>query len=186
MVLVVATLMFGASAQPKKTVHLEALAGWSYAGVNGGKTDYRNAFHVGARVVKDFPNQRHEDQYIYVTGGAMLSLKGYSKNKVYFNPYYLNIPIHCGYKFQFDEFFALFGELGPYFDIGLFGKTDGQDVFSDEIDCKRFNFGLGIQGGVEICNKVSVSLGYEHGFLNSLPEFSSKNRTMLFTLGYRF
>ena len=38
-------------------------------------------------------------------------------------PYYLNIPIHIGYKFPVGRNVSLFINAGPYFNIGLFGKA---------------------------------------------------------------
>lgn len=73
------------------------------------------------------------------------------------NAYYLEVPVHFGYKHTVSDKFALFGEFGPYFACGLFGKTSSNALdYDDNFDFvsesekhdtfdefKRFDFGLG-------------------------------------------
>ena len=72
------------------------------------------------------------------------------------NAYYLEVPVHFGYKHTVSDKFALFGEFGPYFACGLFGKTSSNALdYDDNFDFvsesekpdtfdefKRFDFGL--------------------------------------------
>ena len=56
-----------------------------------------------------------------------LSLKGCSQDhrilgSIKTNPYYLDIPIHFGYRHSITRKVSVFAEAGPYFSIGLFGK----------------------------------------------------------------
>lgn len=76
------------------------------------------------------------------------------------NAYYLEVPVHFGYKHTVSDKFALFGEFGPYFACGLFGKTSSNALdYDDNFDFvsesekpdtfdefKRFDFGLGFSG----------------------------------------
>ena len=39
-----------------------------------------------------------------------------------FNPYYLEVPVRVGYKYAVNDDFSLFGSVGPYMAVGLFGK----------------------------------------------------------------
>ncbi len=69
---------------------------------------------------------------------ALLSLKGTQINgndaSLKFNPYYLEIPIHMGYKYAINDNFAIFGNFGPYFAVGLFGKMKATGYLIDEVE----------------------------------------------------
>ena len=55
-------------------------------------------------------------QGVYLDMAALLSLKGTQINgndaSLKFNPYYLEIPIHMGYKYAINDNFAIFGNFG--------------------------------------------------------------------------
>ena len=75
--------------------------------------------------------------------------------------------------------------IRPYFGVGLFGKTDGEDMFGDE-GFKRFDFGLGLRAGLEFNNKIPVSIGYDFGVLDVFDEVSAKTRNLTISIGYKF
>ena len=153
----------------------------------------------------------------YMDFAALLTLKGAkidggSIATVKFNPYYLEIPVHVGYKYAVNENFALFGSVGPYLAVGLFGKAKlsignaigdwadiegmesvgglegksvSEDIFGDD-GFKRFDFGLGLKAGVEFNKKYQVALSYDFGLIDVQKDLGMKNRNLMISLGYMF
>ncbi|MCK9161101.1 MAG: porin family protein [Parabacteroides sp.] len=127
---------------------------------------------------------------------------GYSK----YTSYYIDIPCHIGYKYVVDENVSLYGNAGPYFALGLFGKSryygmkdDSYTSYSSSLfgdnKMNRWDVGLGFQVGAEINEQVQVSMGYDFGltslyddnshFANSLGG-NSKNRNFYLSVGFLF
>ena len=127
------------------------------------------------------------------------------------NMNYLEIPIHIGYQYAINDDFSVFGEFGPYFAIGLFGKTDGEEmdyndnweIVSNSVsyntfdEFKRFDFGLGLRFGVEFKQRYTLSIGYDFGLVNGWKEPEAddeeidltgkvKNRNLTIGIGYKF
>ena len=167
--------------------------------------DNRVGFHAG---VKAELGLSQEASGAYMDFAALLTLKGAkidggSIATVKFNPYYLEIPVHVGYKYAVNEDFALFGSVGPYLAVGLFGKAklkvDGdiadiaelggnsmsEDIFGDD-GLKRFDFGLGLKAGVEFSKKYQVAISYDFGLVEVIKEVGMKNRNLMISLGYMF
>lgn len=163
------------------------------------KMDSKIGFNIGYRLIKPLPSLF---EGAYINCGALLSLKGsekdYGKELDYnCNAYYLDIPIHFGHKHTLSENVALFGEVGPYFGIGLFGKSKLEimgerakvDTFSDEGGVNRFDFGFGFRFGIEILQKVPVAIGYDFGLVDVNKEDegpSIKNSNLSVSVGYKF
>ena len=160
----------------------ELVAGMNVANLDASGASSRIGFHAGIRTTLGIPNA---DNGFYVNASALLSLKGCKAGGYTLNPYYLDIPVHAGYKYAINESVAIFGEFGPYFGVGLFGKTDGEDMFDDD-GFKRFDFGLGLRAGLEFNNKIPVSIGYDFGVLDVFDEVSAKTRNLTISLGYKF
>ena len=130
-----------------------------------------------------------------IDGGSVASLT--------FNPYYLEVPVRVGYKYAVNDDFALFGSVGPYVAVGLFGKmkakVDGdiadiagldgnsasEDIFGDD-GLKRFDFGLGLKAGVEFSKKYQVAISYDFGLVEVAKDLGMKNRNLMISLGYMF
>jgi hypothetical protein len=140
-----------------------------------------------------------DDDYSFMNGLTSYSVTTKLK------PYYLDIPVHFGYKFNVAPKAALFVEVGPYFDFGLFGKctytlnaggsklTEPEEnidnVFTEDECMKRFDVGLGGKIGAEIAKHYQISLGYDFGLNNVLKdiyEFSCKNRNFTVNVAYVF
>lgn len=160
----------------------ELVAGMNVANLDASGASSRIGFHAGVRANIGIPSVSNG---FYANAGALLSLKGFKAAGITLNPYYLDIPVHFGYKYAVNENLALFGEFGPYFGIGLFGKTDGEDVFGDD-GYKRFDFGLGLRAGIEFNQKVPVSIGYDFGVIDVTDDLSAKNRNLTISVGYKF
>lgn len=173
------SMSFSAQAEAPKW---EIVAGMNVANIDASGASSRIGFHAGIRTTIGIPNVSNG---FYANAGALLSLKGFKAGGITLNPYYLEIPVHFGYKYAVNETLALFGEFGPYFGIGLFGKTDGEDVFCDG-GYKRFDLGLGLRAGLEFNQKVPVSIGYDFGVLDVAEGVSAKNRNLTISVGYKF
>ena len=138
----------------------------------------------------------------------MLTLKGAkvdggSLASITFNPYYLEVPVRVGYKYAVNDDFSLFGSVGPYIAVGLFGKAkakvDGdyfdfdeiggnsasEDIFGDD-GLKRFDLGLGLKAGVEFSKKYQIAISYDFGLVEVIKEVGMKNRNLMISLGYMF
>lgn len=167
--------------------------------------DSRIGFHAG---VKAELGLSQEASGAYMDFAALLTLKGAkidggSIASIKFNPYYLEVPVHVGYKYAVNDDFALFGSVGPYIAVGLFGKAkakvDGniadlgelgtnsasENIFGDD-GLKRFDFGLGLKAGVEFSKKYQVAISYDFGLVEVAKDLGMKNRNLMLSLGYMF
>lgn len=94
------------------------------------------------------------------------------------NAHYLEIPIHVGFKYNIIPELGVFGELGPYFAIGVGGKVKtefDQDGLRDlessyktfkksQSGFQRWDAGLGFRVGAEYNQHYSLALGCDWGF----------------------
>ena len=170
----------------------------------------RTGFHVGFKTEIDF------NEKLYVNAGLMLTSKPWCGLGIsYLNkninisskatPYYLEIPVHVGYKLPVAKNVKIFGEAGPYIGIGLFGsgssiveqydegfknlieskKYDNGNPFKN--NQKRFDWGLGGNIGVELFNHYQLSVGYDWGLKEILGKNTSmKNKTFMISASYLF
>lgn len=167
--------------------------------------DSRIGFHAG---VKAELGLSQEASGAYMDFAALLTLKGAkidagSLASFKMNPYYLEVPVHVGYKYAVNDDFALLGSVGPYIAVGLFGKAkakvDGniadlgelgtnsasENIFGDD-GLKRFDFGLGLKAGVEFSKKYQVAISYDFGLVEVAKDLGMKNRNLMLSLGYMF
>jgi hypothetical protein len=183
--------------------------------------DSKSGFHVGVKGELGLPKVT---KGLYADFGLLLSSQGWKTPGYYYEdyythsvelapgtpssgysfswestPYYLNIPVHVGYKFPAGRNVSLFVNAGPYFNIGLFGKaketvnsangesatyTVADNVFSDKVQ-ERFDWGLGFRAGVEISRHIQLGIGYDWGMKN-INESDCKNRTFTASCAYMF
>lgn len=167
--------------------------------------DNRIGVHAGVKAELGLPKVT---EGAYMDFGALLSLKGSqvglgSLASIKMNPAYLEIPVHVGYKYAVNNDFALFGNVGPYFGFGLFGKvkanvdgsivegsglgsvSESENIFGED-GFKRFDFGLGLKFGAEFNQKFQVSLGYDFGLVDVSDGYGINNRNLMISLGYMF
>lgn len=170
--LIVAVVM-GVGVASAQGLSAEAVAGLNVSDW-GGLGD-RAGFHVGIRGEYMTPVKG-----LYANAAALFSLKGCKQDYgdwgvVRSDAYYVEFPIHVGYKFAVNDSFAVFGDAGPYLGVGLFGSThaigdDNKEYFESEIvfdEAKRFDFGVGLRVGVEFFKRYSFSVSYDWGLLDS-------------------
>ena len=155
---------------------------------------------------------------VYLEFGGLLTSKGAKFNygslvNLKLNPYYLEIPVHMGYKYVINENFAVFGNAGPYAAIGVFGKIkakadlssaggnidweewgidpsdlkgEGSENIFGKDKMKRFDLGLGIKTGVEFNQKYQVAISYDWGLLETIDDSDWKNRNLMISFSYMF
>ncbi len=145
--------------------------------------DSRIGFHAGVKAELGL-SQDANGSGAYMDFAALLTLKGAkidggSLASIKFNPYYLEVPVRVGYKYAVNDDFSLFGSVGPYMAVGLFGKAKDDGL-------KRFDFGLGLKAGVEFSKKYQVAISYDFGLVEVIKEVGMKNRNLMISLGYMF
>jgi hypothetical protein len=169
----IAAVVMGVGVASAQGLSAEAVAGLNVSDW-GGLGD-RAGFHVGIRGEYMTPVKG-----LYANAAALFSLKGCKQDygewgAARSDAYYVEFPIHVGYKFAVNDSFAVFGDAGPYLGVGLFGSThaigdDNKEYFESEIvfdEAKRFDFGVGLRVGVEFFKRYSFSVGYDWGLLDS-------------------
>ena len=172
------------------SIGVNAQKGFSWetnAGMNVAKFnwwDSKIGYHFGVR------GKMSLEKGLYANAGVFLSAKGASLDfgdlgdeKIHAN--YLEIPIHVGLQYDLNDKFRVFGEFGPYFAYGLFGKTkvhefdfdydynpikeeSSYNTFGDGF--KRFDTGLGFRFGAELSHKYIFAIGYDFGLINLYKE----------------
>lgn len=185
----------------------------------------QSGFHVGVKGERGLPQVT---KGLYLDFGLALSSHGWESPGYYYNesypslystegnqgntiagysskwdctPYYLNIPVHIGYKFSTGRNVGLFVNAGSYFNIGLFGKaketvtpdngepmtyTRASNIFSDKM-MERFDWGLGFRAGIEIIHHIQLGIGYDWGMKNiNKNGIDCKNRTFTVSWAYMF
>lgn len=191
----------GASAQEAGETRFGVTAGMNLSNITDMDLGSRIGFHIGVRGDYNFTDK------MYLGAGVLFSQKGTRKSEdgvtASMNPGYIEVPIHFGYRFYKSDDISVFGEVGPYFAIGICGKQkisyDGQykeafedvygsseieaDIFGDN-GAKRFDAGLGLRVGVEF-SKFQVSLGYDLGLTN-MYDGGGKNRNFTVGVTYMF
>lgn len=204
-ILVLFTLLIAGvmSIQAQEGLKWGAMAGMNSSDFSTDGFDSKVGFHIGVKAEKELPQIA---QGVYLDMAALLSLKGAQVNigdaSLKINPYYLEIPIHMGYKHAVTENISLFGNFGPYFAIGLFGKMKATDYSIDNMGgfthlydsanafgdnaLKRFDFGLGLKAGIEFCQKYQFSIGYDWGLIDNIENGKNKSRNLMLSLGYFF
>jgi hypothetical protein len=141
-------------------------------------------------------------EYLYINAMAKYSMRGvkdvaFMEYKLEWNPGYVEVPIHVGYRYSASDELKLFVDAGPYFAYAVSGKikaNDGSDadLFSDTAarvlggDYKRFEFGLGGAVGVEYSG-LQLRIGYDFAFTKICDvSNSAKNSNFYFGLAYMF
>ena len=208
--LFVCLLAFAAICANAQEIKYGVTAGINFNSLSSNSNDARTGFHAGLKTEIDF------NEKLYVNAGLMLTSKPWRGLGTYIpkeniiidskkTPYYLNIPVHVGYKLPVAKNVKIFGEAGPYIGIGLFGsgssiveqydegfknlieskKYDNGNPFKN--NQKRFDWGLGGNIGVELFNHYQLSVGYDWGLKEILGKNTSmKNKTFMISASYLF
>lgn len=127
-------------------------------------------FHLGVKAECDFSDIITDG--FYLDGKFVYTLKGAQWSGGHHNLGYFEIPVNLGYRLPVSQSVSIMGGLGPYFGLGVLGKSvtkidNGKykvDVFGR--DFKRFDFGLNYNLGVELWNQWQFFVGFEHSLVN--------------------
>ena len=206
--IVIAALFAIAATAQAQEFRFGAMAGLNVSSPTNEST--RLGYHVGLRSEWNFRDT--EQKGVFLSLSALLTEKAYKSKTLYdtatnqsltwkVRPTYLELPLHVGYRLPVGQKASLFGSVGPYLGIGLFGKsrltteqngvstttTAASNVFDS---MRRVDFGLGLRLGAEFCGHYQVSAAYDWGLRNtrSLPDGAPKerNRNLTVSFGYMF
>ncbi len=195
MTLVLAALMCAGSAKaleyvPQPGFSVQGLFGMNISNfrqVNSnvdGITDPKAGFNVGIRGEYMLPSCYG----VFVNLGVGYTMKGAKMDlltdvqgascTVKYRPYYIEIPLHVGYRYNVLENLGVYADFGPYFAIGVNGKTK-YDFDSDAVEdyshkffrsdkndlgnIQRYDFGLGFRVGAEYANHHSLTFSFDWG-----------------------
>ena len=176
----------------------------------------RLGFHVGVKGELALPTVANG---LYAESGLILSSLPWKSEKHIYpkigivsqtkaTPYYLNIPLRAGFKWNCGRIAKFFVNAGPYLNIGLFGNikdiqrgvnneplpwsNDDPGYFKYVGSNHRVDWGLGFGTGIELARHYQVSLGYEWGMRDIMSSsdnrrtYDSRMRTFTFQLAYMF
>lgn len=128
---------------------------------------------------------------LYVMTGLDLQTKGTkSKSDIKYNPMYIQLPAHLGYKFSLSPSVKFVVNAGPYVAYGIGGKVKGdgnnEKIFGNN-KFKKLDYGVGGGIGFEI-SKLCINGGYDFGLndISDMKDVKVKNRNAYVTLGYKF
>ncbi len=177
-------------------------AGMNLSNVTNANADSKLGFNAGVRAEYNFTKN------IYGNVGLLWSMQGCSSSTNLMgieataksNPSYLKLPIHVGGRIFVGDDISLFAETGPYFAVGVLGKTKttfdtdvetilpntyekDYDYFEDGVN--RFDAGWGVRAGIEF-SSFQIHLGYDHGFVNVFDDSSCKNWNFNVGVSYMF
>jgi len=175
---------------------------------------FKTGFHLGVSV-----NIPFNDKYSFEPG-LLFTTKGYKVNDriiqknsyddpgrviefiMYSDLFYLDIPILFKRSWNVNENMKLFGAVGPYVGIGLFGRNGIENTNSDEypvsgssdwgsnLYMSSIDAGVSIVTGVSI-KRCSIQLSYQNGFSNinmvsgeNYPDIKAKSRSVHLSFGY--
>lgn len=104
------------------------------------------------------------------------------------NAFFLQLPVHIGYRFGLGESSSMFIQAGPTVGYGLFGSKiewygGGSTNYFD--NANRFDLGLGGQVGVEF-SKFQVSAGANYGLLEAFDGVGGHNLSINLGLAFMF
>lgn len=165
-------------------------------------TDSRIGFKAGIEMEIDAP---FIYDGFYFDTGALISAKGAKMSTSVGDvnvdwtsrPYYLEIPMHIGYHYDLGSSgnVSLFGSFGPYVAVGMWGtdkvtmadESTKPDSFASD-GLKRFDFGLGLRGGVRLFDHYRIFVGYDWGLINIAQDDDStmNNRNFYVGASYMF
>jgi hypothetical protein len=173
----------------------------NYYGDDTSSLDPKVGFNVGVTMDYAF------SPALYLMTGLDLTTKGAKQSvgsgTITYNPMYLQVPVHIGYKLDVAPGTKIVFHAGPYVAYGVGGKvsvkgsgvTASWNIFEkieiDELSFSgfdRFDFGAGFGVGAEF-GRIGVGIGYDLGFANVFRDKNdskSHNMNAALTVGYRF
>lgn len=224
----IALLMCGSAMaidnEPKQGATFVGFMGMTVSNIRNSDLDNKVGGTAGVKMDYVLPKAHGT----YISTGVDWVMKG-AKSAVYFgepglvdidgtykvNAHYMEIPVHAGFRYNLNKEIGFYGELGPYFAVGVGGKNkikvdaDGPQFRDMELDWKTFkkstedfNFqrwdcGMGFRVGAEYNQHYNLMLGCDWGFTDMFRDSYRdahyqdhlsriKNFDFVIAFGYRF
>lgn len=163
-------------------------------------------FHGGALLNYVLSKDRNKE--LSIEPGIIFDGKGYKQEldigDYQWDIYYVDIPVYFRYSKKLRSRDKIYGGVGPYIGVGLFGTKEssynvegveggssekikwGNDSSKDDV--KRFDYGVGARIGYQSYGGLNISTSYDFGLPNVAaadnPEF--KHRVFRVSVGYSF
>lgn len=118
---------------------------------------------------------------LYTLKGCDVTLSG---NDYAMKLGYLEVPVYLRWKFNLPIIKPYIG-VGPYFGYAV-NKNMEDDVF-DKDEIKDTDWGFGVTGGVELIDRIQVSLSYQLGIRNIydvVGDGTMRNRNFAVSVGF--
>lgn len=170
-------------------------AGINMSSVTDSDADMKVGFQAGVGMEYAFTDMWSvRPSLLVIMKGAKSDVGGVD---VKINPLYLQLPVMAAASFDLSDNLKFVAKAGPFIGIGIGGKFKIEengielkhDYFGDDEDQaggKRFEFGLGIGGGLEF-GQFMVNLDALFGLTEAYKSIDSpKNMTVALTFGYKF
>ena len=144
----------------------------------------RFGFHFGGVMEYSFsPEFALQPELLLMFNGADVE-EGNVKVAMKFTQ--IQVPINLKYTVG-TEAMKFFVTAGPYLGYSLSGKFGDDDIFGDNSNYKRLDFGIGAGIGIEV-SKITFGANYQYGIANltKANKMTSKMGTFLFSVGYFF
>ncbi len=190
-------LLFSANAMALDYEPEEGVTTVAYLGMN--VTNIRNSHmdaKVGGALGVKFDYVLPHAHGTYLTAGLDWTMKGSKMDFLYgtaenegidattkYRLHYIELPVRVGFRYNMDRQFGFYGEFGPYFAVGVGGKSalnidkDGNSwtQIEDEMSYKifksstvrpnfqRWDCGIGFRVGAEYNQHYNISLGCDWG-----------------------
>ncbi|MDD4645286.1 MAG: porin family protein [Bacteroidales bacterium] len=201
--LLITLMLCAGTAMAGEPIRLGVVAGMNSSTLNSESYIARIGFNAGVKAEFGLPSAANGP---YLSAAALISLKGAKVDlgplgEITFNPYYLEIPIHVGYKYPVNDRLLFFADAGPYVACGLIGKIkadlvmtddESENIFGNE-NLKRFDAGVGLRAGMELNRALQLSVGYDFGLTTVYDaehydgsEATAKNGNLSISLAYLF
>lgn len=221
----IALLMCGSAMaidnEPKQGATFVGLLGMTTSNIRNSNMDNKVGGTAGVKMDYVLPKAHGT----YISTGVDWVMKG-AKNSIRYtdvlvdvdgtykvNAHYMEIPVHAGFRYNLNKEIGFYGELGPYFAVGVGGKNkmrldaDGPQYRALERDWKtfkkstedynqqRWDCGMGFRVGAEYNQHYNLMLGCDWGFTDmyrdsyrdaTLPGNKVKNFNFTLAFGYRF
>lgn len=209
MVIAACALLFAGQAmaidfEPKPGLSWQGKLGFNASRITNSGLNGKAGINLGLKADYMLPNAHGT----YISGGVEWTQKGAKKSDSYYldntltaqkgthkiNEHYISIPLHVGFRYNINKEWGVYGELGPYFAIGLGGfhkfKADAEGAVPQSANWssptfkkksfakaghslggfQRFDSGFGILIGGEYMNQYSLNLGFDWGFTDMLRD----------------
>lgn len=99
--------------------------------------------------------------------------------------YYVQVPVLAAYRFNLNESWNITLKAGPYFAFGIKGDEEGDDIFGDNGNGKRFDLGIDLGFDFEYQRYV-FGFEYEYGLTSIHKDGDIKTSAVYVTVGYKF